>query len=458
MPSDRSVRYGDQIQLYTKSHYTQSDGDLIGSYHKNFRTLFVLSSPVGSTSKHIPCIFHIRPCYEEKDNGKSTTNSKDEVRRRASIGTLGTVLRYGDPFVLVVNFEESHGGQSWNNRTSVSKGFIGPRKRDKRGEMFVTFSCGDGSSLSLKQRKEVCYEDQHVYIDVLTSNRHRSKFNQRVSNFKKSGSYDTTFGGYLRSDGKGSPLEFTLKRASTEEVRKVKELHEVKEGGRQLKLKKDIKLSSSSSWNDFDSDDDSTDDEEEDHENKKNKKRNINSTMNTTVVTITITKTVAPTATAKVVPFVTVFLLASTTYQKLCSEESTFKDRTTWINDSYIQYIILLWCTLSFTMLLYKPTDTTTTRTFSTTTSGSSSSSSERKSSERNKRFGFNKSKIPCTQEEKTGLVHHITDDDVVEEEEKGDTWEPMPHRIITAEGGDIKAAKERWFNILKWRRMNGGT
>ena len=62
--------------------------------------------------------------------------------------------------------------------------------------------------------------------------------------------------------------------------------------------------------------------------------------------------------------------------------------------------------------------------------------------------YHTSKSRLKCTPAEKVGIVHALVD-------EEGNRVAPMPDRIVTAEGGDLEAAKERWLRILKWRADN---
>ena len=143
--------------------------------------------------------------------------------RLPSVGFEGKVVRYGDPFVLV-----DSDGRTWSNRTSVRTGYIGPRRPRRRGEMFMVFSKrqdAEGgaagalrSSSSNRSNRSIGGDDPEnrvvfgdsAWVDVVTSNRHRSRYNKRVSNYKKK--RKNLAGGYLCSDGQGTPLLFNIRR------------------------------------------------------------------------------------------------------------------------------------------------------------------------------------------------------------------------------------------------------
>ena len=123
-----TVNYGDHVSLFAQSYYTNSKGGLIGVHRKKFQSLYVLSNLDKASSPLVPSVFVIQRCDANDANQDDTPRDPalrygDPSRDRA--------LRYGDPFVLV---DTTH-NRSWNNRTGVRTGYIGPRKRNKRGEM-----------------------------------------------------------------------------------------------------------------------------------------------------------------------------------------------------------------------------------------------------------------------------------------------------------------------------------
>ena len=124
-----TLHYGDRIQLFATSHYTHTDGGLIGVYRKRFQSLFVLNTTSNKAlTSFAPSTFTIRPCAEEDQFSSNNTGTSSST-------LIGSVLKYGDPFVLL-----DANGRSWNNRTGVRTGYCGPRKKGKSGEMFLIFS------------------------------------------------------------------------------------------------------------------------------------------------------------------------------------------------------------------------------------------------------------------------------------------------------------------------------
>ena len=134
-----TVNYGDHVSLFAQSYYTNSNGGLIGVHRKKFQSLYVLSNLNKASAPLTPSVFVIQRC----DANDAT---QDDTQRDCA-------LRYGDPFVLV----DTTQNRSWNNRTGVRTGYIGPRKRNKRGEMFVTFSRrgNNGSTGGMKENGEM---------------------------------------------------------------------------------------------------------------------------------------------------------------------------------------------------------------------------------------------------------------------------------------------------------------
>jgi hypothetical protein len=132
------LRYGDTIQLLTSTtyHVMNSQGatttetaqeqqamHAIGAYRKtNFYqgdSLFAIP-PVESKHFH-PSFFTIQPCSTSNHAAQDTS-----------------LLNYGDPFVLV-----DQNNLTWSNRTSMRTGYVGPRRRGRRGEMYLTFGTND---------------------------------------------------------------------------------------------------------------------------------------------------------------------------------------------------------------------------------------------------------------------------------------------------------------------------
>jgi len=362
-----TVNYGDHVSLFAQSYYTNSKGGLIGVHRKKFQSLYVLSNLNKASTPLVPSVFVIQRCDANDANQDDTPRDPalrygDPSRDRA--------LRYGDPFVLV---DTTH-NRSWNNRTGVRTGYIGPRKRNKRGEMFVTFSrrsSSSGSRGGMKENDVVRYDDRPVYIDVLTSNRHRSRFNQRVSNFKAPRSKESEFGGYIRSDGKGSPLEFIVKphRALTDRKDPERKDPAEQKDGRSSHIRKESSVSSG--WGS--ESDDSSEDEDDTRDSP-----------STAPISTTVTKTIATTVRSAVaVPgmaVVTVVLLGMVLYSypdiaapPMAQDTASLPFALVWsyTNKDTVVSILYLWCVVALSVFLYHPT--TTTSTTSTTTTNSSS-------------------------------------------------------------------------------------
>ena len=362
-----TVNYGDQVSLFAQSYYTNSKGGLIGVHRKKFQSLYVLSNLNKASTPLVPSVFVIQRCDANDANQDDTPRDRalrygDPSRDRA--------LRYGDPFVLV---DTTH-NRSWNNRTGVRTGYIGPRKRNKRGEMFVTFSrrsSSSGSRGGMKENDVVRYDDRPVYIDVLTSNRHRSRFNQRVSNFKTPRSKESEFGGYIRSDGKGSPLEFIVKphRALTDRKDPERKDPAEQKDGRSSHIRKESSVSSG--WGS--ESDDSSEDEDDTRDSP-----------STAPISTTVTKTIATTVRSAVavtgMAVVTVVLLGMVLYSypdiaasPMAQDTASLPFALVWsyTNKDTVVSILYLWCVVALSVFLYHPT--TTTSTTSTTTTNSSS-------------------------------------------------------------------------------------
>lgn len=112
-------------------------------------------------------------------------------------------LHSGDSVVLVNQF-----GYTWNNKTGGITGYIGPRKRHLSGEMHITFIPTVNVSETKKAPHPVIHYGDQVQIHIVSSNRHSTKYDKPLTEFKKSTS--RIAGGYICCDGKGLPLVFTI--------------------------------------------------------------------------------------------------------------------------------------------------------------------------------------------------------------------------------------------------------
>lgn len=110
-------------------------------------------------------------------------------------------VSYGEPCFLVDERD-----MVWNNRTGLTSRVIGPRPREWRGEMCISFSAP-----GKQQNDPVRFGDQNVTIQVASSKRFRTGFNKSLSNYKKASS--SVVGGYISSDGSGFPLLFEIRPA-----------------------------------------------------------------------------------------------------------------------------------------------------------------------------------------------------------------------------------------------------
>ena len=218
------VKYGDRIQLAAKSSYVADGNELavVGEYRKSNRFMH----HQGASLFVVPPLtlsFH----RKRFSAGVFTIVDPDTPRLLDGLPSEeyeGKPISYGNPFMLV-----DGNGKTWSNRTSFQTGYVGPRRQRRRGEMFMVFSrkeddgnemhpipsrarssgTGKSSERSRTKERKVAYGD-YVWIDVITSNRHRSRFNNRISNFKKRTS--SLPGGYLCSDGSGTALLFNIRR------------------------------------------------------------------------------------------------------------------------------------------------------------------------------------------------------------------------------------------------------
>uniref|UniRef100_A0A7S2WJ12 CRAL-TRIO domain-containing protein n=1 Tax=Mucochytrium quahogii TaxID=96639 RepID=A0A7S2WJ12_9STRA len=199
------IKYGDTIKLFAISQYLKHQktgsgvvqGGYVGVYEKPDGTARVACPPIG-------------------DNAEGTFK-ESILRIQHPWGEIpdGTVVKYGDLCVLV-----DEKGNVWNNKIGTGtfsgffEGYLGPKPRGENGEVFISFSKNG------HDRQPLQYAQNAVFIDVEASNRYRSAYNYRITNYKSSSS--RIIGGYLCSDGTGQELPFTIHRHTGPPVRAYK--------------------------------------------------------------------------------------------------------------------------------------------------------------------------------------------------------------------------------------------
>ena len=110
-----TIRYGDRLQFYAISNYQKNDSSngtksgsrkeegVVGEYSKTAfyqsSSLFALPPFPSDESSFTPAAFRILPCDSSTSTIMFTTASTTTPKSKELIGTP---LRYGDPFVLVL--------------------------------------------------------------------------------------------------------------------------------------------------------------------------------------------------------------------------------------------------------------------------------------------------------------------------------------------------------------------
>ena len=337
---NNKIKYGDFLQLFTTSNYNHTNElHPIGEYRNTQvyqGSLFAIppfSNPI-EAKKFITSTFQILPCDPK------------------SIRT-GTCLKYGDPFVLI-----DSRNRSWSNRTSVRTGYCGPRRRGRRGEMFLTFSSGVKT-----YDNYVCNGDETVYIDVMTSNRHRSKFNKRITNYTKSPK-KLQFGGFLCSDGHGDVITFEIRRMKQDTAVKVDgdgsaaaaALNATAQRGpKRISIEFEGEWKEDASENEDGNDDDDDDDDDDDSEEDELAETENRIETKTT----TTTSNVFASSSTVIISIISSLLLMMLAFHPEISDMQ------------YCQYFLYVWCFIaSMLTLCYPTTIETTTRTTTKTTTG----------------------------------------------------------------------------------------
>ena len=171
-----TIRYGDRLQFHAISNYQKNDDNnnetktktksksgsrreveeegVVGEYSKTAfyqsSSLFALPpfpSDEIERRSFTPSAFTILPC-DSMTSTSTTTNPTTTTPSSKEL--IGTPLRYGDPFVLV-----DDANRSWSNRTSMRTGYVGPRRRSRSGEMYMSFTSRDKPA-----KMQVCYDDK----------------------------------------------------------------------------------------------------------------------------------------------------------------------------------------------------------------------------------------------------------------------------------------------------------
>uniref|UniRef100_M4BAR9 CRAL-TRIO domain-containing protein n=1 Tax=Hyaloperonospora arabidopsidis (strain Emoy2) TaxID=559515 RepID=M4BAR9_HYAAE len=249
-PPRVAVRYGDTIRLFARSKYvtTEAEGGYVGTFAGNKRSL--TSKSVQKQDERV-CLPPIAPC-----GTKHFRSSTFVILSYSGLGA-GTPVSYGDVVLLV-----DQDGLVWNNKLgvgpSLKNGCFGPKEANTPGEMHLSFyqlqaadaDEGDGSSSSSDDEdsfvffsnlakttktmaettfgklsqvethlataaletigKVVYYGDRNLVIDVVNSNRMRSKFNRVITHFSKQQESAPVRGGFLRCDGRGKTVLFEM--------------------------------------------------------------------------------------------------------------------------------------------------------------------------------------------------------------------------------------------------------
>lgn len=192
-PRGDPLKFGDKIRLWSNSFYAPADkaGGYVGFYSKKGRHgILSCIAPLGGDAEHL---FH--------------TSDFEVVSVENCV--KGDEVKYGDHFALV---DENCGGCVWNSKTGGVTGYVGPRKRGARGEMFVAFSSDKHAKGST-----VCFGDMDLSIDVADSNRYRQNwYGCRITNYKSASS--KIIGGYLCSDNSGHPFKCDIHAIQLAEV------------------------------------------------------------------------------------------------------------------------------------------------------------------------------------------------------------------------------------------------
>eukprot|EP00039_Didymoeca_costata_P032060 m.36674 g.36674 ORF g.36674 m.36674 type:complete len:800 (-) comp9173_c0_seq1:1355-3754(-) len=206
------IKFGDKIQLWTRSPYTSSNSvdvfenekenthslEPIGYYNKESKSRGILSviPPLGDTieeEKFKPCTFTVVHVSDEMVDAFSAPPAEWE-----KIG-----LCYGEPVILV-----DQDGNVWNNKTSSSIGgtnFIGPRPRGRLGELSIVMH-----SKVKKDGKPICVGDSHVKMIIHDSLGGRTGMGKELRAFKRTSSQ--TVGGYLCSSDSGFAFSVTIRK------------------------------------------------------------------------------------------------------------------------------------------------------------------------------------------------------------------------------------------------------
>jgi hypothetical protein len=202
--SKEYARYGDSIKLFTTSQYVKELakekgklpvgvqlGGYLGVYEKKGEagtpgTARLAVPPVGDSADGV--------FKEQVFMIQDPTGLKKE----------GDVVLYSDMLILV-----DENGMVWNNKCSTTfsgffEAYLGPRPRGTSGELYISFMKNGHDG------RPVVYGDIAVYVDVESSHRNRSTYNQRLTNYKSSSS--RVLGGYVCSDGTGYDLAITVHR------------------------------------------------------------------------------------------------------------------------------------------------------------------------------------------------------------------------------------------------------
>jgi hypothetical protein len=129
--------------------------------------------------------------------------------------SCSSVVTYGQHLILA----DQH-GLVMNNKNGGVTGYIGPRPADNRGSIVLCFINAADEKGCIG--KAVQFGDNGVAIDIVKSNRFRTDYNKRLTNFKKVTS--NLKAGYLCCDGQGFPLTFGIRRDQRSHVTVLKSI------------------------------------------------------------------------------------------------------------------------------------------------------------------------------------------------------------------------------------------
>eukprot|EP00808_Paulinella_micropora_P017648 g14244.t1 len=193
--NDREMRYGDQLLLWSRTHYHEKKstglGGWLGVYVKHN---LMAVGPVSEEEKFEPSIFTVLPSTQ-------AGNKKNK----------GDAVCYEEAVKLV-----DHQGLVWNNvkTNQWTNGFIAPAKEGDDGEMLVRFFPPlDSTGLIMTP---VRYSHTSVILSVMLRDPNAAHPHCRLTVYKRPKSL--LEGGYLMCDGSGPYVSFRVVPTSDQKV------------------------------------------------------------------------------------------------------------------------------------------------------------------------------------------------------------------------------------------------